>query len=271
MAENIFPNLENEALVAAMNAIRESETPETQSAFVQEAVKAKYFAPVDVLDENGTPLVGTGKMEIPKNAKFNFKLVTNNKGEQYFPLFTDIDEFQKWNKSEQIKAIVVVFPQMASLVSKKADVTNGFVINPMSQNLIFTKELLDNILKHAQQAAANAQAAQNGDSTESRKVTYMFGEPVNIPDSVMNSLKKNVAKNPEVNNAYFIMMKQGEQEHYMFVLDIDADDEKSKKIADSLCQTAKLFLTKFPVVVVSLKSTLGSQAPKVTKPFYTKE
>ncbi|MBQ8612750.1 MAG: enhanced serine sensitivity protein SseB C-terminal domain-containing protein [Ruminiclostridium sp.] len=271
MAENIFPNLENEALVAAMNAIRESETPETQSAFVQEAVKAKYFAPVDVLDENGTPLEGTGKMEIPKNAKFNFKLVTNNKGEQYFPLFTDINEFQKWNKSEQIKAIVVVFPQMASLVSKKADVTNGFVINPMTQNLIFTKELLDNILKHAQQAAAKAQAVQNSEGGEPQKLTYMFGKPVNIPDSVMNSIKKNVAKNPEVNSAYFIMMKQGEQEHYMFVLDIDADEEKCKKIADSLCQTAKLFLTKFPVVVASLKSTLGASAPKVTEPFYTKE
>lgn len=273
MAENIFPNLENEALVATMNALRENENPETQNAFLQAAVKAKYFAPVDVIAD-GKPLEGSGKMEIPKDAKFNFKLVTNNKGEQYFPLFTDINEFQKWNKSEQIKAIVVVFPQMASLVEKKSDVANGFVINPMTQNLIFTKELLDSILKHAQQQVAKAQAAQAAQNTaagEPQKVTFMFGKPINIPDSVMASLKKNVAKNKEVNSAYFIMMKQGVQEHYMFVLDIDAEEERCKKIADSLCQTAKLFLTKFPVVVASLKSELGANAPKVTEPFYTKE
>ena len=265
MDENIFPNLENEALVATMNALRENETPDTQNKFLQEAVKAKYFAPVDIINEDGSLLQGTGKMEIPQNSKFNFKLVTNQNGEQFFPLFTDVEEFQKWNKSEQIRAIVVVFPQMANLVDKKSDSVKGFVLNPMTQNLVFTKDLLDSILEHAKKKQAEMMAAQG-----EKKVTVMLGKPNNIPDSVMNSIKKATAKHSEIKAAYFLMMKQGEQEHYMFVLDMDAEGEAAKKIADSLCGTIRLFLTKFPVIAVPINHPIGANASKVDEPYYTK-
>lgn len=272
MAENIFPDLKNEELVAAMNAIRENENKETQGAFLNCAIKAKYFAPVDVMDADGNPIVGNGKMEIPKDAKFNFKMIVNSKGEQFFPLFTDIQEFKKWNKEDQIKSIVVVFPQMADLVSKKPE-TMGFVLNPMTQNLIFTREILDNMLKNireniaAQKASAPASegTAENGEN----RMTLYFGKPMNVPDSVIDSLSKKLSKHPEVRKAYFLMMKQNEQEHYLFVLDIDADAEKSKKIADSLCATARLFLSKFPVIAASIKSPIGQNADQVTEPFYT--
>ncbi len=266
MAENIFPNLNNENLIAAMNALRENEIPETQNKFLQEAVQARYFTPVDVINEDGTLLEGNGKMEIPKNAKFNFKLITNQNGEQFFPLFTDIDEFQKWSKGNKIHTIVVVFPQMADLVSKKPDEVAGFVINPMTHNMVFPKALLDNMLKHVQQKQAEAAAAQQGE----KKVSVMLGKPANIPDSVMNSIKKATAKFSEINSAYFLMMKQDEQEHYLFVLDIEGENEAAKKIADSLCAKIRLFLTKFPVIAVPLNSPIGQNAPKVTEPFYTK-
>lgn len=270
MAENIFPDLKNEELVAAMEAIKQNENKETQTAFVSAAVKSRYFSPVDVINADGTPLAGNGKMEIPKDAKFNFKLVTNSKGEQFFPVFTDITEFQKWNKNEKINTIVVVFPQMADLVSKKPE-TQGIVINPMSQNLIFTREILDAMLNNIKENMQKAQAAQAVEKGEEKKITLYFGKPSNIPDSVIAALTKNLAKSPEVNKAYFVMMKQGEQEHYLFALDIEAEPEKCKKIADSLCATARLFLTKFPVIAVPVNSPYGQNVDKVTEPFYVKE
>ncbi len=273
MAENnnILPDLRNEQLVATMNALKENENKDTQSAFVTEALKAKYFAPVDILNPDGTVLEGEGKMEIPKDAKFNFKLIVNNKGEQFFPIFTDISEFQKWNKDQKIKTIVVVLPQMASLAEKKDNEVKGIVINPMSQNLVFTNEILANLLQHIRDNMINKAPAPEGGTPEENKITLYFGKPKNIPDSVIASLSKNLAKNPEVNKAYFLMMKQGEQEHYLFVLDIDADNDKSKKIADSLCSTARLFLSKFPVIAAPLKSVYGQNADKVVEPFYVKE
>lgn len=264
MAENILPNLNNENLVAAMNAIRENENSETQNKFLQIAIQSTYFAPVDIISEDGTLLEGTGKTKIPEGSKFNFKLITNQNGERYFPLFTDIDEFQKWNQGKQIKTIVVNFPQMSSLVSKKPDEVAGFVINPMGQNMIFPKALLEDIFKHALQKKNEADAAQQ------KKVSVMLGKPLNIPDSVMNSITKATSKYPEINKAFFLMMKQEEQEHYLFVLDIDAEPEEAKKIGDALCGKIRLFLTKFPVIAVPFKSPIGESAEKVDKPYYEK-
>lgn len=272
MAENIFPDLKNETLVKAMEALKANETLETQNAFIKAAIPAKYFVPVDIVNADGSVIEGSGKVKVPEDAKFNFKLIVNNNGDQFFPLFTDMDEFRKWNKSEKIKAIVATFPQMAGLVSSKTDVAKGFVINPMSQNLIFTKEILDSILNTIkEQAAKNPQAVGNAPTPDAQKVTVMFGKPINIPDSVMNSITKTVSKQKEVKTAYFLMMKQDEKEHYLFILDIEADAEKSKKIADSICSSVRLFLTKFPVLIAPLKGPLGENAPKITEPFYTRD
>lgn len=259
--ENIFPDLKNEPLVAAMNAIRENENPQTQTAFVTAALQASYFAPVDVLDGNNVPLEGTGKMTIPGDAKFNFRLVKNMDGEQFFPLFTDIPEFQKWNKEEKIKTIVVTFSQMVKLASKKKDETGGLVINPMGQNLIFKHEMIESLMQHLEQSA----------QPPKEQVKLLFGKPSNIPDTVLDSFRKTLAKSPDVRAVYFLMMKQEEQEHYLFVFDSELENEKLKKIADSFCASARLFLSKFPIISAPLNSQIGASAPKVTEPFYTKQ
>ena len=51
--ENIFPNLENGELVAAMAEFKKEQSPKNQSDLVNAALKAKYFAPVEVMDGEG--------------------------------------------------------------------------------------------------------------------------------------------------------------------------------------------------------------------------
>lgn len=263
--ENIFPDLKNEPLVAAMNAIKEKETPETQTAFVTAALQASYFAPVDILDANGVPIEGTGKMSVPGDAKFNFRLIKNMEGEQFFLLFTDIPEFQRWNKEEKIKTMVVTFPQIVKLAMKKRDETAGIVINPMDHNLIFKHDMIENLFRHLEQTA------NQPEQPKPEPLKVYFGKPMNVPDSVLDSFRKTLARYPDIDAVYFLMMKQGEQEHYLFVFDSKLENEKMKKIADSFCASARLFLSKFPVISAPLHSPVGESAPKVTEPFYQKE
>ncbi|MGN0655721.1 MAG: enhanced serine sensitivity protein SseB C-terminal domain-containing protein [Ruminiclostridium sp.] len=272
--ENTFPNLENGELAAAMAAFKKEQSPKAQSDLVNAALKAKYFAPVEVMDSDGKPLQGSGKMQVPKDSKFNFKLIKNASGEEFFMLFTDIKEFQKWNKNQQIKTLVMGFPQMAQLTMKRADVVKGFVINPMGENIIFDQKNLQNILDTLNRFFAQEKQKENGGegqgNAQQREVKLYFGKPNNVPDSVLDSLRKHLAKRPEVKSAYFSMMKQDEQEFYLFTLDIEADNEAAKKIADSLCNTAKLFLTKFPVLAAPVNSPYGEGAKRVGEPFYVK-
>lgn len=274
--EDIFPDLGNEELVKAMEALKENENKETQTALIEKVLSAKFFAPVDVLDANGDVITGNGRIAIPKDAKFNFKLIQNAKGDQYFTVFTDINEFRKWSRSPKVNTIVVVFPQIAQLAVTKADQIKGFVINPLSQNIIFSQDAIKNLLdamktvaekEKARREAAGVDTAPDG----SPRVKLMFGKPKSVPDAVLGAFRKKLAKTPEVKEAYFCMMKQGDQEFYLFTLDIDADSETSRDIGDSLCDAAKMFLTKYPIMAAPVKSPFGEGAKKIGEPFYKLE
>ncbi|MBQ9483856.1 MAG: enhanced serine sensitivity protein SseB C-terminal domain-containing protein [Ruminiclostridium sp.] len=266
-AEDVFPDLGNEDLVKAMNELNKHETADTQKAMIEKVLGARFFAPVDVLDADGNILKGRGKVAIPKDARFNFKLIQNAKGEQYFTVFTDIKEFLKWSKNPKVNTIVVVFPQIAQLAKEKSDAISGFVINPMSQNIIFTQDIITNLLNAMKTVSEQAkERRENG----GEQVKLMFGKPQNIPEAVYGAFRKKLVKIPEVKEAYFCMLKQGDQEYYLFTLDIDADNETCRTIGTNLCDSAKLFLTKYPIMAAPVNSPFGEGAKKVDGPFYTK-
>ncbi len=276
---DIFPDLKNGELVKAMNALKKEETPETQRALIEHVIGARFFAPVDVMGADGNMLTGNGKIDIPPDAKFNFKLIENAKGERYFAVFTDIDEFQKWNKADRVNTIIVVFPQIAQLAAEKAEEVKGFVINPLTQNIIFSQEAIKNLLGAMRQFAEQQKSkAETGETAvkkpvpaQENKATLMFGKPNNVPEAVLGAFRKRLVKSPEVKEAYFCMMKDGEQELYLFVIDVDAEADKAKSIGEDLCNTAKMFLTRFPIIAAPVNSPFGEGAKKVTEPFYKKE
>jgi hypothetical protein len=266
--QDVFPDLHNEELVKAMDELNKHEDQATQTAMIEKVVGARFFAPVDVLDADGNLLKGQGKVAIPKDAKFNFKLIQNGKGEQYFAIFTDIKEFLKWSKNPKVNTIVVIFPQIAQLAKEKADTISGFVINPMGQNIIFTQPIISNLLDAMKHVAENEKARLAG---EAQPVQLMFGKAQDIPEAVYGAFRKKLAKSPQVKEAYFCRLKQGEQEFYLFTLDIDADNETCRDIGNSLCDAAKLFLTKFPIMAAPVNSPYGEGAKKVDQPFYKKD
>ena len=308
---DIFPDLKNGELVKAMDALKKEETPETQRALIERVISSRFFAPVDVMGADGKMLTGNGKIDIPPDAKFNFKLIENAKGERYFAVFTDINEFQKWNKTDRVNTIIVVFPQIAQLAAEKAEEVKGFVINPLTQNIIFSQEAIKNLLgamrqfaeqqkaksealknakpipvdgsqedlvstfnsiaSFARQKKADAEAAKNAGQAPAGHTTLMFGKPNNVPEAVLGAFRKRLIKSPEVKEAYFCMMKDGEQELYLFVIDVDAEADKAKSIGEDLCNTAKMFLTRFPIIAAPVNSPFGEGAKKVTEPFYKKE
>ena len=314
--EEVFPELHNEALVEAMNEINKEENHETQHRLITEVLKAKFFSPVDVIDDEGNVVNANGRMPMPKNGKFNFKLINNQNGQAFFPVFTDVKEFYKWfefkkfdefkkwsvaqgtepetaaawknyaslekedrlkfdefakeNGAEKLNTIVVVFPQIAQLAQRRAEAVNGFVINPMSHNIIFTQDAIANLLESMKKVSEQMQAnaPQRPDKVE---VQVQLFPPDNIPASVLKALDRKLSKTPEVNAAYFCLMRQEGRDFYLFVIDVDCDGAKAQNIGESLCESAKMFLTKYQIVAAPFKSPFGEAVQKVTKPFYTKK
>ncbi len=266
MPNDVFPDLGNGPLIEAMNTLKANENQETQRALIEKVLTARFFAPVDIIDADGNPVKGTGKIQIPEDSKFNFKLIQNSKGEQFFPVFTDIEEFQKWNKQPKINTIIVIFPQIAQLAMQKAEELNGFVINPMTQNIIFSQDAIKHLVD-----AMNTIVEKHKAEQQKKPIQLMFGKPANVPEAVYGAFRKKLKKHPEIKEGYFCMVKENEREFYLFTLDIDAEVEKCKKIGDELCNSAGMFLTKYPIMAAPVNSPFGEGAKKVVEPFYTKE
>ena len=94
-------------------------------------------------------------------------LVKHKSNGTFFPIFTDVDEFGKIENKDGFQPVNMKFADIATLTEQTPNVA-GFVINPVSTNLPYTKEMLASIKntliearrKRDAENAANATGAE---------------------------------------------------------------------------------------------------------------
>ena len=70
-----------------------------------------------------------------------YPMITNRKGGKFYPVFTDLVEFGKFNKNRNLHAAVLRFRDFKKLIRK----VDGIVINPVGFNLLLDQEKLERI------------------------------------------------------------------------------------------------------------------------------
>ncbi|WP_124100778.1 SseB family protein [Ruminococcus sp. Marseille-P6503] len=142
--ENQKTVIENSALVEAIAEMRKDFKAETQNKVINTALRGTFLVPA-VINKN-TQLVADAenhvKFEDKPQAKF--LLITHKEKGTFFPVFTDADELAKFKTEQNYQGFAMKFGDIAALTEKTPNVV-GFVINPMNQNLPFTKEMLESI------------------------------------------------------------------------------------------------------------------------------
>ena len=138
------PVIENSALVEAISEMRKNFNAETQNKVINTALRGTFLVPA-IINKN-TQLVADAenhvKFEDKPQAKF--LLITHKEKGTFFPAFTDADELAKFKTEQKFQGFAMKFGDIAALTEKTPNVA-GFVINPMNQNLPFTKEMLESI------------------------------------------------------------------------------------------------------------------------------
>lgn len=138
------PVIENSALVEAISEMRKNFNSETQNKVINTALRGTFLVPA-IINKN-TQLVADAenhvKFEDKPQAKF--LLITHKEKGTFFPAFTDADELAKFKTEQKFQGFAMKFGDIAALTEKTPNVA-GFVINPMNQNLPFTKEMLESI------------------------------------------------------------------------------------------------------------------------------
>lgn len=122
------------------------ENPElllTSLYFTQEFRKNQAAPMSDELKETYEEMLahfGRGKYIVPTQEEHGIPILKQKEGQAYLPLFTDLQEFQKFNRERKFKGGVVEAAKVSNLLS---DEMAGVVVNPFGVNLLLSMQKKD--------------------------------------------------------------------------------------------------------------------------------
>ena len=131
----------NDSLKEAMDQLRNDPTKETNIVVLNEVVRAGLLAPVS-MDREPELDPKTGEVILDKDTEIRFEIITNNKGELYYPVFTDGAELKKCSEEPDQRVLIVNFADLAAMIAAQNNQISGFVINPRGDNMVFPAEMI---------------------------------------------------------------------------------------------------------------------------------
>lgn len=97
-----------------------------------------------------TPIINKkGQVIVSKDNTILFKIITDNDGNKYFPVFTSKEEYIKMPNVKDASIYHLEFKHIVGLFTKKNDIV-GISINPTGKNIIIEKDIIleiDEIIK----------------------------------------------------------------------------------------------------------------------------
>ncbi len=133
--------INNPQLREAIEQARENPGSESSVRLFNEVVRARLLAPVH-LDRPPEFDRESGEVILEKDTEISFELISDNDDNLYYPVFTDGEEMKKCDIEEDQQSLIVNFEDLSEMLDRQGDQVMGFVINPMSDNLIFSREMV---------------------------------------------------------------------------------------------------------------------------------
>ena len=116
--------------------------PELEEEMAANLVKARYIVSMRVNEKDDEEVKKRKKSEV------QVPFVKNNNGEIFQPVFTDVGEFNKFNREKNLKGVVMNFDKLQSILMEQS---KGIVVNPLGFNLIILKEQIPAFVKRFEQ------------------------------------------------------------------------------------------------------------------------
>ena len=139
--EKAVEKVSNPELVKAIEEMREEFTPEKQNNVLNYALRATFLMPCVVMEDTQLVAEADNHVHFEDKPQVKFLLIQNQDKKTFFPAFTDSSELVKFISEQEYQPFGMKFTDLATLTEQNPSV-DGFVVNPYSHNLPFTKELL---------------------------------------------------------------------------------------------------------------------------------
>lgn len=85
-----------------------------------------------------------GEKREPDGSNVMIPCVRNPEGKMFQPIFTDMDEFNKFNKEKKFQANVLDFVNIEKVLGKNVE---GIVLNPQSMNIVILKNKIPALIQ----------------------------------------------------------------------------------------------------------------------------
>lgn len=257
---------ENPKLKEAMSVFRGESNNQNLNVVINELVRARLIVPV-AFDFGGQmpKSDGKGKILMPKDTRISYQMVTTQEGQKFFIAFSDEPSLRQWKDAKGKQLLFLGFNEVCALVERN-EMASGLVVNPMSDNMRFPKQILSNVKKQkdAFEAGRVPMQIKPGDN-----VTIV--EPTILPDELLNPICDVLKEHESIAAAYFqIMILNNDSKSYLIVLDGPKDD----KLFDAVAAAARPYLQKqekkLNLNLTTSAAPLGQQGMRASEPFYRK-
>ena len=146
-------DFENEVFKAKIRKFKEVKTQEALVDVIQLLAGRKFFLPA--VSNMKNPFENKdGKPVLKKGAVLNPALLTSQDKKTYLPIFTDNDAMKQ--KSPSGVVLQFNFEQCVGIVYNKKNPVQAIAINPFTENLILSEELLKQVFKQVEKQTENA-------------------------------------------------------------------------------------------------------------------
>lgn len=140
-----YETIINPALIFAFERAKNNNSEENQKRVIEEMLRAKFLAPVAAGSLPEDAKIGD-TVDLKQNQNIAFRMIQDDKGNHYFPAFTDWQEVKKWEGFKDRKTLIVTFKDYMFFILKSKNPVDGLVVNPFGANVLFNREMINNIV-----------------------------------------------------------------------------------------------------------------------------
>ncbi|MCW0953590.1 SseB family protein [Weissella ceti] len=151
--------IDNTALLAALEALREDQNEQTDAAYTKALLEAEFIVPVNykaVPKQNEN-----GELELPEGSEIALvTLMSSEDGEEVFPIFTDLEAFNAQPEVEGKQTVhpwgMMISDYFPMLLNGQNPQIAGLALNPFSDGMPISRENIEYL-------AAMSEALQGGE------------------------------------------------------------------------------------------------------------
>ena len=266
-------DIRNPELKELMAELKENNNADLQEKMFQELIKGQFLAPMSA------QMVRNAKGKAIGPAQLKFVLLNTNKGQSFFPLFTDAEEAHKMNPQSKTGTFAVrTIKDYDAIFKNKNNTADGIVINAMSDNIILNKNLFG-LLAMGETPRTMAAKQPGGDGDAQKKLADLlsgrggnmqvsFSEPQVYPTALANAVYDLCCTMPEVSRVWLKLVSFEMAKAYALVVEHEGN---VKEVLGKISEAASPLSRNMPVAMMEYRPELEQKALKDAVPLYDRE